>query len=256
VLDYHGKRKNWTLLAEDTWGFPLPPVVSVAHLPKPNRYYGEHELTHKRLNDAYNAVLSDVKSILHWHGSPTMFGTGFLAQQLEPTAVNGLYTVENDSADLKTVEMISDLGPAMTMAQTLESLFFRQSRVVVLPTDLNAFQRVTNLGIRAMFMPQIAKNEVLRRSYSKLIERVCKIGLMLTEREWNVPIRSTWGSALPVDETADVTRIAQEMGLGILSKRMAAEQRGYDWAQVQTDLVQEAMLDGVMVDGMSVGVSG
>jgi hypothetical protein len=228
----------------------------VAHLPRPNKYYGANELPHKVLNDALNAVASDMKSILRWHASPTMFGRGFTAGALEETSVDGLYTVENTDADLKTVEMMSDLAPSMNFLMKLEEIFFRESRVVVLPSDLGAFRNVTNLGIRAAFMPQIAKNETLRRSYGTLIERVARVVLMIAGRDFNVTPTIQWGTALPMDETEEVDLIERELRMGILNKRMAAQRRGRDYDGVVRGLIDEALLDGIMVEGAPVGVSG
>lgn len=255
VVDYVGKDERWREVGRELWAYPLPPVVSVAHLPRPNKYYGQNEIPHKWLNDAVNAVASDMKSILRWHASPTMFGRGFNAQGLEETSVDGLYTVENTDADLKTVEMMSDLAPSMNFLMKLEQTFFRQARVVVLPSDLAAFRNVTNLGIRAAFMPQIAKNETLRRSYGTLIERLARVVLMLAGRDFNIQPTIQWGSALPMDETEEVDLIQRELAMGILSKRMAAQRRGRDYDAVTADIMREQLLDGVMVEGQPVGVS-
>lgn len=257
VLDFVGAKKKWQLVGEDVWGYEHPPVVSVSHMPKPNSYYGKHELLHKRLNDALNAVASDIKAILHWHADPTMFGKGFLADALQPTAVDGLWTVENSDADLKTVEMMSDLSPSMNFFLKLESLFARQSRVVQMPSDLSMFRSVTNLGIKAMFMPQLVKNTLLQRSYGQLIDRVTRVALMISGMDYEgVRVKPVWKTPLPVDDVTEVQTLQNEMAMGILSKRQAAEARGRDYDQVQADIIDEDMMDGVLRGGEQIGVSG
>jgi len=258
IRDFIGSDDRWQQTDEMVWNYPLPPIIDSVHLPQTNSYYGKSELTHKFLNDAVNAVASDMKSILRWHAFPTMFGKGFTADSLQPTAVDGLFTVENTDADLKTVEMMSDLTSSMNMLMKLEGLFYRQARVVTLPNDLSMFRGVTNLGIRSAFMPMLAKNETLRRSYGTLIDRVSRVAMMLAGKgvaEDN-RVMVEWGSALPSDEVAEVDLIAREMGMGIMSKREASRLRGRDYDVITRDLMEESMMDGIRDRGAPVGVSG
>jgi hypothetical protein len=113
---------------------------------------------------------------------------------------------------------------------------------------------MTNLGIRTAFMPQVTKNETLRRSYSTFMERVSRVALMLDGRKHDVPLRVKWKSALPVDDKEEIMNLQMEMGMGIMSKKMAATRRGYNYDMVRKELMLEEMEAGVG-KGMPVGVS-
>ena len=257
ISEYIGTNDGWIAEGEPmVWGYPLPPIVSGQHLPKPNSYYGADEIPHRFLNDAVNKVASDMKSILRYHAFPTTVGTGFNASDLVETSVDGFYSINNPDAKVYNVEMASDLASSMNLLNELSGLFFRQSRVVQIRGGLDVFRGVTNLGIRAAYMPMIAKNETLRRTYSTFIERVSRVALMLDGRPHDIPLRLKWGSALPMDEKEEITNLQMEMAMGIMSKRMAAKRRGRDYDMVRKDVMQEQMDTGVMVEGVPVGVSG
>lgn len=257
ILEYTGSTDGWVLIENETtlWNYPLPPIVSGQHLPKPNSYYGKDELPHRVINDAMNSIASDMKAIVHYQADPTTLLFGVQKDGVQETQIGGLFTIDDKEARAQMLEMKSELQASMNLLLALENFFFRRARVVQLGGNLDAFRGVTNLGIRAAYMPMIAKNSTLRRSYSTFIERVSKVALMLDGREWDVPLRIRWGSALPVDDKEELMNLQMEMGMGIISQRMAAKRRGRDYDLVRKEIAREEMEDGVMRGGVPVGVS-
>jgi hypothetical protein len=256
ILTYKKDGSSWVQVEEVGWNYPLAPIISWQHLPRPNGFYGQHELSHRKLNDAINKVASDVKSILRYHAMPNTFGSGFEAAELQPTSVDGLWTVKDPNAKLYNVEMQSDLASSMAMLDKLEEMFFRQARVVVVKGGLDAYRGMTNLGIRAAFLPMITKTEQLHRHYSLGIEGIGRVLLMLDGRDFGVPMQTVWGSALPVDENEKLTLIERMMDRGLMSGATAAGRLGLDWEQEQRQILDEALETGYLFEGAPVGVSG
>lgn len=257
IYEYTGSTDGWVLIESETtlWDHPLPPIVSAQHLPKPNSYYGKDELPHRVINDAINAIASDMKAIVHYQADPTTLLFGVPKGGVQETQIGGLFTIDDKDARAQMLEMRSELQASMNLLLALENFFFRRARVVQLGGNLDAFRGVTNLGIRAAYMPMIAKNSTLRRSYSTFIERVSKVALMLANKPWDVPLRIRWGSALPVDDKEELMNLQMEMNMGIMSKRMAATRRKHDYDMVRKEIMREEMEAGVMRGGAPVGVS-
>lgn len=255
IYEFDGSSDGWMAVGQEEWNYPLPPVASSQHLPSPNSYYGKDELPHRAINDTINAVVSDMKAIVHYQADPTTLLFGVQKEGVEPTQIGGLFTINDKEAHAQMLEMKSELQASMNLLLNLEQFFFRRARVVQLGGNLEIFRGVTNLGIRAAYMPMIAKTETLRRSYSTFIERVSKVALMLDGRNHEQPLRIKWGSALPVDDKEELMNLQMEMALGIMSKRMAAKRRGNNYDMIRQEVIREEMEEGVMRGGVPVGVS-
>lgn len=256
ILDFRKDNHKWTLIDTTMWPYETGPIVDWQHLPAPTEYYGEHELPHRALNDAINKVASDIQSILRYHAFPTTVVTGAEAGDIKETSIDGLMSISSEQAKVYNVEMQSDLVASMTMLQTLKDQFFSQARVVVIRGSLDMFRGMTNLGIRAAFMPMIAKNETLRRQYGDGIQRICQTLLAMAGRDATQKPDVQWGEALPVDQSEELALLERQMAQGLMSKQTAALRLGLDWDTEQAQINTEAMEDNFMRDGFPVGVSG
>lgn len=258
IITYHegANRGSWVEFERVNHGSPLGPLVDWQHLTRANEPYGEHELPHKGLNDAVNAVASDIKSILRYHAFPTTVGTGFEADKLEQTSVDGFLTVANENAKVYNVEMQSDLSSSMNMLDILTRRFFSQSRVVIVSGGPDAFRNMTNLGIKAAFMPMIAKNEQLRRNYTRGIQEINKRLMMFSGIDIETEVGVEWGSALPMDEREEIANIQQLMAMGIMSKETAAGRMGLNWFNENQKILDETVNDSASFMGAPLGISG
>jgi hypothetical protein len=230
IFEYVYKQSKWQLDGEPIdWTYELGPLVDFQHLPRPNRYYGEHELKHARLNDAVNKVASDVKAILRSHASPKTIGTGVQPAAVQETAIDSFWAIPNEAAKVFNLEMNSDLASSMTYMQFLADTFMAQSRVAMLRGGPDQYKNITNLGIKAAFMDMIAKNEILRRQYGQGIIEVCRRLLMLGGRAYDVQPTLRWASALPVSALEDVQVAQAEINMGVISKETVAGKLGLKW---------------------------
>lgn len=245
----------WMDLVESPWEYPIAPIVDWAHLPSVGGAYGENEIPHADMNLHINKVASDIKSILRYHAYPTTVGTGFTAKDVQETRIDGFLTIPSTDAKVYNVEMESDLVSSMNMLQTLRDSFFNQARVVVVKGGLDTFRGMTNLGIRAAFMPMIAKTAQLRRNYTDGIVAITRLVLMLTgktsaEDGDKLPVKVVWGDALPTDEREELAVIQQQMMMGVMSKRTAATRLGLNYDKEVSNMQSEAVEENAMINGI------
>lgn len=257
LYDYQRTGSKWEKGDETVWPYEFGPIVESQHLPVPNEFYGDHELQHRGLNDMINAVASDMKRILRYHASPRTIMTGVTggAEGVQPTAVDGVWSVESADARAFNLEMQSDLGASMAFLQLLTDAFLSESRVTMIHGGPEVFRGMTNLGIRAAFMDTVAKNETLRRSYGELIQRVSQVLLVITSRPAEPVPLVLWGEALPVDKREEVQLVAQQMEMDLMSHRTASSQLGLDFDKEQKRRRDEALADGLVYGGQPDGAT-
>lgn len=247
VIDTYQQIKGtsrYTLLTTEYWPYALCPIVDWPHIPQTNKFYGSGEVStdQMQLNNSINRVMSDMSRILRFHAFPKTIGIGINAEEIQPTSVDGLWTTENSEANIFNLEMKSDLASSMNMAQYLSDAFLAQARVVIMRGTVKDFQRVTNTGIRAVFLDMIAKNQLIRSVYGDAIQRIAQRLLLLGGF---APVRPDiiWPDPLPQDDTEAVNTLAIERGLRIVSRETASKQRGYDWDDEKSMMENEAKLE-------------
>lgn len=251
IYDYKKDGSKWELSQEAEWRSPLGPIVTWPHLPKPNEFYGEHELFHAALNDVVNKVGSDANKVLRFYGSPTTIGTGFEAGKIQQTKIGGLWTIPASDAQVYNIEMQSDLSAAMKYLQLLMDLFVLQSRVTMINATPDAFRGMTNLGVRATFMDMIQKNKTLRRMYGWGIQQISQRVLMvanLPTLPYSKPPRLVWGEALPVDHREEVDLVQKQRDMKLMSARTAAKNLGLDFDTEVERQLEEVDIEGQLLD--------
>lgn len=244
----------WTGGDEMRWDYPIAPIVDWQHLPKIGEAYGQNEIPHAELNLHVNKIASDIKSILRYHAYPTTVGTGFSAGDVQETRIGGFMTIPDPQAKVYNVEMQSDLASSMEMFNTLRDAFFNQARVVVVKGGLDTFRGMTNLGIRAAFMPMIAKTAQLRRNYTDGIVALSRLVLMLYGKDADVvmdlPIKVMWGDALPSDEREKIELLERQQRNGWISAREASTRMGNDYDKQVKWIKEEAILQNEIMNGV------
>jgi len=241
----------WIGEVESVWAYPIAPIVDWQHLPNIGGAYGMDEIPHANMNLHINKIASDIKSILRYHAYPTTVGTGFSAKDVQETRINGFLTVPNADAKVYNVEMQSDLASSMMMLDTMRDSFFNLARVVVVKGGLDTFRGMTNLGIRAAFMPMIAKTAQLRRNYEEGMVALSRLILMIkgVDAE-DMPITVVWGEALPMDQAEELRLIEKQMVLGLMSQETAAGRMGLNYDKEMANKRREAIIENEMINGI------
>lgn len=237
----------WSTAEKSEWASPYPPILSAPHLPNPNEHYGLAEITQNSidLNDAINRVASDIGKILRYHASPRTIAIGITQDKIKPGAIDSLWTIDDKDAKIMNLEMQSDLASSMSFLTFLNDMFLAQARVVIMRGTVKDFQRVTNTGIRAVFLDMIAKNELLRWSYGILLQKICQTLLFIHGTPSNTMPTVTWVDPLPTDELEQVNRMQIEQANGWLDPETATKMRGREWGTTVSRFLTASKYDFV-----------
>lgn len=246
IYQYFRSGSTWELLVDESWDSYYPPVIDWKHLPNANNYYGLGECDNLDLDDMLNLLTSEAARITRYHASPKTVGLGIEPDDIKPTAIDGLWTTAatKNEADIYNLEMSA---PAAAFVEALLSRLYdakmSENRVVVLRGDIKDFQRVTNPGIRTVFMDMLSKNHLLHMSYGKAIQEICMSAAFIANvRIPKVPTL-VWSDPLPTDdkELADIAE--KELAMGVVSRSIVAQKRGYNYKEVLQQLGQEQTPD-------------
>ena len=236
--------REWQVVDEVIWGFPWAPIVEWQNLPDPEEYYGDPDLVRPELNDALNFLASNTMRILKFHAHPKTIGTGMRATDLQPTDVDGFWSVPNVEAQIRNLEMQSDLGSSLAFLQLIQGWFFSEHRAVDMTTFAHDLGNITNFGLRTLYKDPLDKLTTKRSLYGKGLADISERGLALIGYSARPVV--TWADPLPFNDQEEIQGIQTEMGLGILSKETAAGLRGRNWEQEQERIAEEeAMSDNI-----------
>ena len=227
IDDWRKETGAWERVSHVDWQYELSPIVDWQHLPDANNFYGKPDIGAPELkfNDDINRIASNINKILRIHAHPRTIVKGANAKQIEKTAVNGLWSVENTDADIFNLEMQSDLQSSSGFLQMLQENFLAQSRVVIMRGSVKDFQRVTNTGIRAVFLDMISKNQLLRWNYGVALQEISRRMLMLVGKPFALRPDVVWADPLPSDDTERINALAIERNLGFVSIEQGIRER-------------------------------
>lgn len=236
---------QWEIDPENTqvWGFRWGPIVQWKHLPNPNRFYGKAETDHLDLNDKLNLIVSENARINRYHSSPKTIAIGIAPDEIKETAIDDLWSTENDKAQVFNLEMKSDQAFSQHLMAFLYDSYLAESRVVLLRGEVKDFQRVTNAGVRTVFMDMLSKNTVLRQQYGTAIQQISQRMLMLGGFGEDLVPDVIHIDPLPTDDKELVDIAAIERSMGIVSRQTVSEKRGYTWSDELKRQVEEGELE-------------
>lgn len=231
----------WREVRREQWLLPVPPVITWKHLPKTRSFYGsgEYDASMLRLNEAINNVASENNRIIRYHASPKTVGTGMVAGDVQTTSIDGFWAIEDPNAKVYNLEMRSDLVASMSHMQTLVKAFLAECRVVILEGTVKDFQRVTNAGVRTVFIDMLSKLVVLRWNYGKAIEAISRTAAAVGKLGLNVIPTIIYADPLPSDQTEVINVQLLEQQMKIVSRETLATERGRNWANEKAKMTLE-----------------
>jgi len=230
----------WEKVGEATWNYALGPVLDWPHLDPIAGYYGDNEAKLLDLNDRINKSFSDVARILRYHASPRTIGTGMSADKVVETAIDSFYTVEDPQAKIYNLEMQSDLASSMQFITSLKEAFLAQKRVVVMTGSAADFQRVTNYGVKTIFIDPLAKVGEVQSNYRyAIISLSQRMRMLLGEPDYYSEIRVRFPDPLPADPKESIDVLKEQDALGIVSKETMAREQGLNWDEEQARMMEE-----------------
>jgi hypothetical protein len=218
---------TWQVVNETAWPWQFAPVFTAQNLPDPNSIWGMSDLEEADINDAINFTGSNINRILRFHSHPKTFGSGFNASQLQNTAVDQFWSVDNPEAKAYNLEMQSDLGSAYQYLQLLKRTYAEVTSVANLDPEQINFGQLSGFAIRLLNADLLDKTNVKRLTYGKLLADVNAAVLEMAGAGTDLRINNVWGDPLPANETETVAALDTDRRNG-LSKQTYLERRGYD----------------------------
>ena len=244
IRDYEKDRRNqWALIDENRWEWPWAPVLDWKNRPAPNRYYGRSDLAHADLNDRINFVASNTNRIIKYHAHPKTIGLGMESTDVEPTSVDGLWTISNEAASVFNLEMMGDLKSSMAFLDMLRAEFYSEGGGVDLASMQDKIGQITNFGLRVLYKDALSKLELRRLLYGEALAEMARRLLAIEGMgEDNKPVVH-WPDPLPENTVETVEALTQETALGVVSKQTVAADLGRDWEVEQARMREEGEAD-------------
>lgn len=214
------------------WPYAFAPIFHAKNLPAPNEFWGMADLEPDviDLNKSVNFVRSNTNKIIYFHAHPKTVGIGFNASALSTTP-DEMITVNNKDADIKNLEMQSDLTSSREFARDMEGAMHGVTR-----TPEASIGKLENVGalsgtaLRILFRPMIEKTESKRRSYGSMIKGLARAVLTMggfDEAAAKAKITIQWPEILPGDPETERKVAVMDHQLGA-SKETLLTRFGYD----------------------------
>jgi hypothetical protein len=207
----------WITAGEATWPYPWPPVIDCQNLPAPNEYWGISDLEDDvlQLNHSINFVLSNLARIIRYHAHPKTWGKGFTASQLN-IAVDETIVLPSPDAELRNLEMVSDLSSSIALYERLREALHEVTRVPEVATGkLDRAGALSGVALQILYQPLLEKTETKRCTYGELLvelnRRLLALGGFGEENRTTLH----WPELLPGDplQERQVALIDQQLGV-------------------------------------------
>ena len=236
---------RFVVTSEQVWPKPWPPIVGCQNLPAPHEFWGISDLEADvmQINDALNRVASNIARILRFHAHPRTWARGVAAGQLRmDIGVDEILTLPSPDAELRNLEMASDLQSSLQFMMRLREALHEISRVPEVATG--AMERVGQLSgvaLSILYQPLIEKTLTKRMLYGDMLVELNR--RLLELGGWGEDMRTTihWPEMLPGDPLAmrQVALLDQQLGV---SRDTLLRQMGYD-ADVESMKRAQEMLE-------------
>lgn len=239
ILEYEQKGgTGWNLVRTTHWDTPFGPIVHWQHLPNPNQFYGYGEFTSPRLQDSVNLAYSEMQRILRYHSSPRTVIIGAEVSDVKPTAIDKAWSISEENARVENLEMQSELVASQTVAQAFYDTYLAENRVVLLRGEVKDFQRVTNTGVRTVFMDMLSKNNLLRETYKRGMMNInYRLGLVGLQQ--SLVAEPIYADPLPTDRLELVNTAAIERNMQTVSRETVSLELGRNWSNEVKKMTQE-----------------
>jgi hypothetical protein len=231
----HDGDDEWVIVeGPDVWPYPWPPVIDNQNLPVPNEYLGmgDIELAQMNLARAIDRLLSNLGRIVRLHAHPFLYTTGLTDQQLmqvelslDPDSITAL---PSPDAELKALEMQSDLGSSITLFLKLKELWHEVTRIPeVAVGKTENVGALSGVALEILYGPLAEATDDKHCTYGDMLVELNRRLLDLGGYGYETWVNIEWPETIPKDAAGEVTILAGDKALGA-SERTLLAKRGYD----------------------------
>ncbi len=241
---------TWQTTSETVWPHLWPPIVDCQNLPNPNEFWGLPDLPEDvlQLNQGINFVLSNLARIIRYHAHPKTWGRGFTANQLN-IAVDETIVLPSPDAELRNLEMVSDLSSSIALYERLREALHEVTRVPEVATGkLDSAGALSGVALNILYQPLLEKTETKRRTYGDLLIELNRRLLALGGYGEDNRTVLHWAKLLPRDMLQERQAALLDHQLGV-SKNTLLQQLGYDAEMEQQKRAEEDAVLGEQLLG-------
>jgi hypothetical protein len=243
ITNYKSNRATsgrWEVISEEDWPYEFPPIIHWQNLPQPSDTYGQSDIEDiVELQDRINFTASNISKIIRYHAHPKTWGRGISNPTKTSWGADEMLQFQGDNASIQNLEMQSDLASSQQYLMELRQALFDISRTVDITSVADKLGSLTNFGLRVLFLDALnkigTKQQLLGEALIELNHRL----LTLDGIQHNDGGEIIWPDPLPSDELAETSALAQDINLGLVSKRTASLERGYDYDKEQEQMKEE-----------------
>lgn len=208
---------HWRTVNEERWLHEFAPIVHCQNLPAPGEFWGTSDLEDDILEivQSINFVASNTGRIIRFHAHPKTWGRGFLGKDLK-VGIDETIILPGDNAELRNLEMQSDLASSLSFITTLRQALSEISRVPeVAAGNLDRIGALSGVALEIMYQPMLEKTGTKRLLYgdmlTELYRRLLAIGGFGDD---NLPVL-VWPQILPRDpmQERQAALIDQQLGV-------------------------------------------
>src|SRR5262249_34290852 len=149
--DPDGDADDWITINTIDWPYAWPPIHHCQNMPAPNEFWGVSDVEDDLLdlNARINFLMSNAAKIVHFHGHPKTWGTGFDANEVEVGIDDTL--ILPDQATLQSLEM-SGGELALDLYAKLREAVHEQARTPEIATGkLEGIGQLSGLALMILF---------------------------------------------------------------------------------------------------------
>jgi hypothetical protein len=242
IIEYskeHGG--NWSPTGRGgKWEHPYGPIVQWQHLPNPVSFYGIKEATDFELQDTLNLLVGEMAKIVRYHASPRTVAIGVPAEEIQETSIDSMWAIDDPDARIQNLEMQSELLPSRELAVYLQDMYLALRRVVILKGEVKDFQRVTNAGVRTVFMDALAKRNVLIKQYGHGLTNIAHRMSIVGDIAEGLTPSVKFADPLPIDDREKTELAIMRKEARIESHQTAALKVGNYWPDELEKMRQES----------------
>jgi len=236
---------QWILQSVTPWPHEWAPLVDWQNFPNPSGYYGKDDVKSAvKLNDNLNFILSNLMRIVKHYAHPKTVGTGFNADEVIPTAVGGLWTIDKADAKVFNLEMQADGNLSRWLAGVVSENLWHSGGMVDPQSIKDKVGQLTNFGLRVLFSDAINRTEKKRALYEEGFQRLNKYALELAGLAVPDTITVVWPDVLPEDAQAEMETLTAEFDRKLISAETYRDRRDYNNEQ-ETDRIAEESINSV-----------
>lgn len=229
------KGTTWRTTHQEEWLYNWPPLFHCQNLPEPNEFWGTPDLTPDLIasNQNLNRTQSNIQKILDYFAAPKRYATGMGGGgtlDADPAVI----PVLPPGAEIKTVEMASNLSSSLEFLKVLRDNMDEQSRVPAVAVGRQeALPRgnLSGVALELLFQPLMQKTAQKRPLYGEMLEEINSAvlelaGFTVASGDY-AGVENEWPQVLPHDPMQDWSVAAEKNAMGV-SKYTILTENGYD----------------------------